>query len=226
MGGGNEQCLAGVASNVVSLQSITEHHYYQRVHSQHIKEENQEHAYVHYAKLCIMNIPAGGVGFESGLVIGEIGIAVPEQLMEEIADVRNLKEAYFRVRSNKGSAGIDKMTVEELGDYLLRHYDEISQQLLQGTFKPQPVRRVEIAKSTGGTRNSAFRVQSIGSSSKPCCKSCRNTGTRHSLNTAMDFDQDARSIRQLSKRRSMYAADCSTSLIWIWRNFSTESIRT
>ena len=95
---------------------------------------------------------SGVEGFESGLVIGEIGIPVPEQLMEEIANVRNLKEAYFRVRSNKGSAGIDKMTVEELGGYLLRHYDEISQQLLQGTFKPQPVRRVEIAKSTGGTR--------------------------------------------------------------------------
>jgi RNA-directed DNA polymerase len=44
------------------------------------------------------------------------------------------------------------MTVEELGGYLLRHFDEISQQLLQGTFKPQPVRRVEIAKITGGTR--------------------------------------------------------------------------
>jgi len=95
---------------------------------------------------------SGVEGFESGMVIGEIGIPVPEQLMEEIADVRNLKEAYFRVRSNKGSAGIDKMTVEELGGYLLRHYDEISQQLLQGTFKPQPVRRVEIPKSTGGTR--------------------------------------------------------------------------
>jgi RNA-directed DNA polymerase len=94
----------------------------------------------------------GVEGFESVMVIGEIGIPVPEQLMEEIADVRNLKEAYFRVRSNKGSAGIDKMTVEELGGYLLRHYDEISQQLLQGTFKPQPVRRVEIPKSTGGTR--------------------------------------------------------------------------
>ena len=57
---------------------------------------------------------SGVEGFESGMVIGEIGIPVPEQLMEEIADVRNLKEAYFRVRSNKGSAGIDKMTVEEL----------------------------------------------------------------------------------------------------------------
>src|ERR1700678_2289506 len=94
----------------------------------------------------------GVEGFESGMVIGEIGIPVPEQLMEEIADVRNLKEAYFRVRSNKGSAGIDKMTVEELGEFLLRHYEEISQQLLQGTYKPQPVRRVEIPKSTGGTR--------------------------------------------------------------------------
>ena len=44
------------------------------------------------------------------------------------------------------------MVAHKLGGYLLRHYDEISQQLLQGTFKPQPVRRVEIPKSTGGTR--------------------------------------------------------------------------
>jgi len=91
-------------------------------------------------------------GFELGMVIGEIGIPVPEQLMEEIADIRNLKEAYFQVRSNKGSAGIDKMTVEELGSYLLKHYEEISQQLLQGNYTPQAVRRVEIPKATGGTR--------------------------------------------------------------------------
>lgn len=91
-------------------------------------------------------------GFEPAMVIGEIGIPVPEQLMEEIADIRNLKEAYFQVRSNKGSAGIDKMTVEELGRYLLKHYEEISQELLQGTYIPQPVRRVEIPKASGGMR--------------------------------------------------------------------------
>jgi hypothetical protein len=68
-----------------------------------------------------------------------------EQLMEEVCERENCLQALKRVKSNKGSAGIDGMTVEELPIYLREHWPAIREQLLSGTYKPQPVKRVEIA---------------------------------------------------------------------------------
>ena len=56
------------------------------------------------------------------------------------------------MKSNKGSPGIDGMTVDELPDYLKEHWPAIREQLLSGTYKPQPVKRVEIPKPDGGVR--------------------------------------------------------------------------
>src|SRR6266536_3709226 len=62
----------------------------------------------------------------------------------------NLKEALRQVMGNKGSAGIDRMMVDQLGDYLKQHWPVIREQLLNGTYEPKPVRRVEIPKPDGG----------------------------------------------------------------------------
>lgn len=75
-----------------------------------------------------------------------------EQLMEEVCERENCLQAYKRVKSNKGSPGIDGMTVEQLPGYLKEHWPAIRKQLLSGTYKPQPVRRVEIPKPDGGVR--------------------------------------------------------------------------
>lgn len=75
-----------------------------------------------------------------------------ERLMEEVCERKNLKDALRRVRANGGSPGVDGVTVEELGSYLKDNWPKIREQLLNGTYKPQPVRRVEIAKPDGGTR--------------------------------------------------------------------------
>jgi RNA-directed DNA polymerase len=56
------------------------------------------------------------------------------------------------VKANKGSAGIDRMTVDGIADYLKQHWPAIREQLLRGTYQPKPVRRVEIAKPDGGVR--------------------------------------------------------------------------
>src|SRR5450756_2071681 len=72
------------------------------------------------------------------------------RIMEEICERKNLKEALRQVRSNKGSAGVDRMTVDQLGDYLKQHWPAIREQLLNGTYEPKPVRRVEIQKPDGG----------------------------------------------------------------------------
>src|SRR5437868_11117861 len=76
--------------------------------------------------------------------------ASTNQLMEEICERENLKRALQRVKANKGSPGIDGMTVEELLGYLQQHWPAIREQLLSGNYAPKPVRRVEIAKPDGG----------------------------------------------------------------------------
>src|SRR5437667_3794062 len=75
-----------------------------------------------------------------------------EQLMEEVCGRENCQQALRRVKANKGSPGIDGMRVEELPGYLKQHWPAIREQLLSGTYQPQPVRRVEIRKPDGGMR--------------------------------------------------------------------------
>src|ERR1700678_721880 len=74
------------------------------------------------------------------------------RLMEEVCERENLKEALRRVKANKGSAGVDGMTVGGIIDYLKQHWPAIREQLLNGTYEPKPVRRAEIGKSDGGGR--------------------------------------------------------------------------
>src|SRR3954449_3344121 len=78
--------------------------------------------------------------------------AITEQLMEEVCGRENCKQALKRVKANKGSAGVDGMTVQQLPDYLKQHWPAIREQLLNGTYEPKPVRRVEIPKPDGGVR--------------------------------------------------------------------------
>ena len=61
-------------------------------------------------------------------------------IMEEVCERENLKAALRQVRSNKGSAGVDGMTVDKLGDYLKQHWPVIREQLLNGIYEPRPVR--------------------------------------------------------------------------------------
>src|SRR6266568_999537 len=74
------------------------------------------------------------------------------QMMEEVVERENLNEAIKRVRANQGSPGIDGMTVDELPGYLEKHWPAIREQLMSGSYKPQPVKRVEIEKPDGGVR--------------------------------------------------------------------------
>jgi group II intron reverse transcriptase/maturase len=75
-----------------------------------------------------------------------------DRLMEEVVQRGNAKAALKRVRQNKGSPGVDGMTVDELPEYLVEHWEEIREQLLAGTYQPKPVKRQEIPKSGGGVR--------------------------------------------------------------------------
>ena len=73
-------------------------------------------------------------------------------LMERVCERRNLQGALKRVRQNAGSPGIDGMTVEGLSGYLRVHWPRLREELLDGRYQPQPVRRVAIPKPGGGER--------------------------------------------------------------------------
>jgi len=75
-----------------------------------------------------------------------------DRLMEAVCERENLKDALRQVKANKGSSGVDGMTVVALPDYLRQHWPAIREQLLSGTYEPKPVRRVEIPKPDGGIR--------------------------------------------------------------------------
>jgi RNA-directed DNA polymerase len=92
--------------------------------------------------------------------------AIGEQLMEEVCERENCKQALARVKANKGSAGVDGMTVHEMADFLKQHWPAIRQQLLSGTYEPQPVKRVEIPKPDGGCESLASLRCWIGLSSR------------------------------------------------------------
>jgi len=72
--------------------------------------------------------------------------------MERVVERSNIRLAYQRVIENKGAAGIDEMPVSELKDWLAVHWPSVKKALLEGSYLPQPVRRVDIPKPTGGVR--------------------------------------------------------------------------
>lgn len=78
--------------------------------------------------------------------------ALAEPLMEEVCNRENLERAWKRVRSNKGSPGVDGLTIDAAKGYLSEHWPNIRAQLLEGTYQPRPVKRVEIPKPDGGIR--------------------------------------------------------------------------
>ncbi len=78
--------------------------------------------------------------------------ADPRKMMEVVCQAENLWTALARVQANKGSPGVDGMSVQALPGYLKEHWPALREQLLEGTYRPQPVKRVEIPKPDGGVR--------------------------------------------------------------------------
>ena len=96
---------------------------------------------------------AGAEGTEARAATTEVeSRAAGWPSMEAIVERDNLRKALAQVKRNKGAPGIDGMSVDDLAPYLKEHWPAIRAQLLDGTYQPQPVRRVEIPKASGGTR--------------------------------------------------------------------------
>lgn len=84
--------------------------------------------------------------------------ALTDQLMEQVCDPKNLIRAYRRVRANKGKPGVDGMTVHQLADWLRQNHRALTASLLAGSYRPQPVRGVQIPKPGGGQRQLGIPV--------------------------------------------------------------------
>jgi len=98
-------------------------------------------------------LDAGQEGTESSAAKrGPQSPAIDMSLVEEVCERENLEVAWQQVRSNQGSPGVDGRTIEATRDYLREHWPTIRDQLLNGTSRPQPVRRVELPKPDGGVR--------------------------------------------------------------------------
>ena len=100
--------------------------------------------------------PEGYAGGQTYMRITENNLTNADKpkygLLEQILSPANLNQAYKRVRSNRGSGGIDKMEVESLQDYLVNNKEKLIQSILDGKYRPNPVRRVEIPKENGKKR--------------------------------------------------------------------------
>ena len=97
-----------------------------------------------------------GMDSEAALAPGEEEGLFPNpskiSLIEAMVERSNMLEAYKRVVSNKGAAGMDEIPVEELKSYCQAHWEMHRMEILSGKYKPQPVLRVEIPKPDGGKR--------------------------------------------------------------------------
>jgi RNA-directed DNA polymerase len=95
------------------------------------------------------NLPMAAGGASKGTARREHSGTGTENLMEAVVERENMLNAFRRVVGNKGAAGMDAMGVDELKPYLQTHWERIKEQLLEGSYQPQPVRRVEIPKPGG-----------------------------------------------------------------------------
>ena len=143
-------------------------------------------------------------------------------LIEQVVRRENLVAAHARVVCNGGAPGIDGMSVDDLMPYCRQHWARIREQLLSGTYIPQPVRRVDIPKPDGrGTRTLGISTVLDDSFSKPSCKSSPPSWTRPFRTRASAFGRDGARIRRSSVRAAPSRRVIGGEWTWISRNSST-----
>lgn len=79
-------------------------------------------------------------------------------LMLKVVERENLRQACKKVKQNKGKPGVDGMTVEEVEEHIFQYYVPLCKKLLEGSYKPQPVKRIGIPKANGGVRQLGIPV--------------------------------------------------------------------
>ena len=148
--------------------------------------------------------------------------AVTNSLMEVVCERDNLKKALRRVKANKGSPGVDGMTVEQLPDYLRAHWPQHRDELLRGLYAPSPVRRVEIPKPDGGVRKLGVPTALDRFVQQAVLRRRSPSSTRHSPTTATGFGRGGRHIRRSPPRKDTLRVVIGGSWTSTSKSFSTE----
>ena len=136
-------------------------------------------------------------------------------LMARILERENLRRAQKQMIRNKGAPGIDGMTVEQLPGYLKHHWPRLRDQLQNGTYHPQAVKRITIPKPTGAKDISVSPPWLIALSNRPCYKHCNRTGIPASQNPVTGFAQNAPRIKRSFKRNNTCEKDTPGRWTWI-----------
>ena len=165
---------------------------------------------------------AGEETESSGATSGPENPAKTDRLMEEVCERGNLKEALRQVKANKGSAGVDGMTVVALSDYLKEHWSAIREQLLSGTYKPQPVRRVEIPKPDGGVRKLGIPTALDRFIQQAVMQVLQRRWDRTFSDHSYGFRPGRSAHQAVAQAQQYIAAGHSWWWTWIWRNSSIE----
>lgn len=148
----------------------------------------------------------------------------PQALLAHVLERANLQRALKQVRQNKGAPGIDGMTVDELPDYLKRHWLEIRAQLEAGTYRPHPVKRVEIPKPDGKTRPLGIPTVLDRFIQQAIAQVVSAQWEPHFHPTATDSARSVRPIRPYAKYRRPSEQDTAGWWIWTCKPSSTGSI--
>jgi len=152
--------------------------------------------------------------------------AVAGPSMEAVVERENLKKALAQVKRNKGAAGVDGMTVDDLPAYLREHWPTIRAQLLEGSYKPQPVRRVEIPKASGGLRPLGIPTVLDRFVQQAVMQVLQAGWDRTFSEMSFGFRPGARRIRRWNRRRRISRPAITLSWTSTWRSSSTGSTTT
>jgi RNA-directed DNA polymerase len=131
-------------------------------------------------------------------------------MLEEILDIRNVQKAFKQVTANKGAGGIDGMQTDELRDYLNANWQTLRKEILEGNYKPQPVRKVEIPKPQGGTRMLGIPTVKDRLLQQAIAQWLSPKNEEGFSNPATGSDRGAMLIRRCCRRKSILTMDTST----------------
>ena len=142
-------------------------------------------------------------------------------LMERVVSRPNMLAAYKRVRENKGSPGIDGLTVEELPVWLGENWSRIHEELLAGTYRPTPVRRQLIPKPGGGQRELGIPTVLDRLIQQALLRFSSRSSTRPSPITATGSGRDAGRTMPYGVRKDTSRRAVAGWWTWTWRRAST-----
>jgi len=143
-------------------------------------------------------------------------------MLKEIAPAANLNKAFRKVRKNNGAGGVDRMEINELLPYLKAHGEELVCSILDGKYRPKPVRRVEIPKDKGKTRKLGIPT-AVGRVIRQAMAQVLTPEYEPEFaDTSYGF-RPGRSAHDAIRKSLVYAVKGYT---WTWKSSLTQSIRT